>query len=101
MAVKLPSGPEKLLSSNCGSGPQLGAEKVSVCQEWKPAYYTAQAEGDRAVWRVCQQPTASMVISHLPFPFFYMAGMLSRNSPYARSIDKNTKAQEKEVTCPR
>lgn len=49
---------------------------------------------------VGHQPAASKVISHLPFPFLYVSGTLSRNSPYSRFIDENTEAQEREVTCP-
>lgn len=48
---------------------------------------------------MCQQHIASKVISY-PFPFLYILGMPSRDSPSLRFIDKNTKAQGRDVTCP-
>lgn len=57
-------------------------------------------EGVAACGSMCQQPIASKVISYLPFPFLYILGMPSRDSPSLHFIDKNTKAQGRDVTCP-
>lgn len=95
ITIKLPQGHRIYWALNWG---------LSLSWEGMPGMETSRSWGEggrQGCSSLCQQPTVSWVISHPPFPFPCILGMLSRNSPYPHFIDESTNAQEREVTCPR
>lgn len=102
MAIKLPSGHGNLLSTHCGAGPELGARRSGCARDGNQHVMQHRERGtERAVAAGMAAANSFQGDCTLPFPFLHLTGMLGRNSPYAHSIDQNTKAQERKVTCPR